>query len=70
MTEWRCRNIVDMWDVEVPRIVDSSFRDNGLNARMIDPNTRFMLADTSDSPGGKACARIWAYRESIPLRPS
>ena len=71
MTEWRCRNVVDIWDAEVPRIVDSSLRDNGLNARIIDPNTRFMLTNTSDSGvSGKACARIWVYRESTPLRPS
>jgi hypothetical protein len=59
MMEWRWRNVVDMKDVEVPRIVESSLRDNGLNASMIDPKTRFTSLNTSGSwASEKACTKI------------
>ena len=73
MTEWRGRNVADMMDVEVPRIVASSLRDSGLNASTMDPMTHFALAKTSTSDRGtseKAWPKIWMYRVSIPVRPS
>ena len=71
ITEWRWRRVVDMRDVEVPRIVESSLRDNGLNASTIAPKVHFMLANTFDSwTSGNAYSRIWEYRESIPACPS
>jgi len=57
--------------VGTPRIVERSFRDNGLNASIIPPKTRLMLVNTSDSSiPEKACNKIWEYKESIPAQPS
>ena len=47
ITEWRCRSVVDMRDVEVPRILESSLRDNGLNANTIASKICFISANSS-----------------------
>ena len=71
ITEWRCRRVVDMRDMETPRMTESSLLDNGLNASTIAPKTCLMSANSSDSwTSENACTKIWEYRESMPEHPS
>ena len=63
--------MAEMKDVGAPRIAESSLRDNGLNASTIDPKTRFMLTNSSESrTSEKACTKILVYNVSMPARPS